>query len=165
MLEFGRHAAQRRQRCGLGKPQTFTFLGFIFICGKSRRGSFMVKRKTRRDRMRATLQEVKKGLLRRMHSPIPDQGRWLRSVVMGFNAYHAVPTNLRSISAFRYHVTDLWRRTLRRRSQKDRLTWGRMTQIAAASLPKPRVLHPWPADRFAVKHPRSQVRQLRHASH
>ena len=89
-----------------------------------------------------------------MHDTIPEQGRWLKSVVTGFNAYHAVPTNLRAIAAFRYHVMNLWRRTLRRRSQKDHLTWERMTKIAAAWLPKPRILHPWPDDRFAVNHPR-----------
>ncbi|MEN9543629.1 MAG: hypothetical protein RLZZ598_462, partial [Pseudomonadota bacterium] len=109
LLEFGRYAAGRRQRRGLGKPETFTFLGFTFICGKTRSGEFMLQRKTRADRMRAKLQEIKKDLRRRMHDSIPDQGRWLKAVVMGFNAYHAVPTNLRSIAAFRYHVTELWR--------------------------------------------------------
>jgi RNA-directed DNA polymerase len=104
--------------------------------------------------MRATLQEIKAQLRRRMHDPIPSQGRWLRSVVQGYFAYHAVPTNLRAIGAFRYHVTDLWRRTLRRRGQKDNMTWERMTKIAAAWLPPPRILHPWPDQRFDVKHPR-----------
>jgi hypothetical protein len=95
LLEFGRHAAARRQQCGLGKPETFTFLGFTFICGKSRRGGFLIHRKTRRDRMRAKLQEIKEELRRRMHSPIPEQGRWLRQVATGYFAYHAVPRNSR----------------------------------------------------------------------
>jgi len=154
LLEFGRHAAVRRQRRGLGKPETFTFLGFTFICGKSRRGAFLLHRKTRGDRMRARLREIKEQLRRRMHDAIPEQGRWLRAVVTGFFAYHAVPTNSRALGAFRYHVTALWLRTLRRRSQKDRLTWERMAKIAAYWLPAPRVLHPWPNQRFAVKHPR-----------
>jgi RNA-directed DNA polymerase len=154
LLEFGRHAAVRRQRRGHGKPETFTFLGFTFICGKSRRGAFLLHRKTRGDRMRARLREIKEQLRRRMHEAIPDQGRWLRAVVTGFFAYHAVPTNSRALGAFRYHVTDLWRRTLRRRSQKDRMTWDRIAKIAAYWLPAPRVLHPWPNQRFAVKHPR-----------
>ncbi|SCK28614.1 group II intron reverse transcriptase/maturase [Variovorax sp. HW608] len=154
LLEFGRHAAKRRQRRGLGRPETFTFLGFTFICGKSRRGAFLLKRKTRGDRMRAKLQEIKAQLRNRMHDAIPEQGRWLKAVVTGFFAYHAVPTNSRALSAFRYHVVNLWRRTLRRRSQKDGMTWERMTKIAAAWLPPPRVLHPWPSERFAVKHPR-----------
>jgi RNA-directed DNA polymerase len=154
LLEFGRQAAARRKRRGLGKPDTFTFLGFIFICGKSRRGAFQIQRKTRGDRMRARLQEIKAQLRERMHEAIPVQGRWLRAVVTGYFAYHAVPTNARALGAFRHHVTDLWRRTLRRRSQKDGLTWARMTKIAAAWLPPPRILHPWPEQRFAVKHPR-----------
>jgi RNA-directed DNA polymerase len=154
LLEFGRFAAQNRKRRGLGKPETFTFLGFIFICGKSQRGAFQLQRKSRGDRMRATLKEIKAQLRRRMHDPIPSQGRWLRSVVQGYFAYHAVPTNSRAIGAFRYHVTDLWRRTLRRRGQKDNMTWERITKIAATWLPPARILHPWPDQRFDVKYPR-----------
>ncbi len=154
LLEFGRKAAATRMQRGLGKPETFTFLGFIFICGKSRRGAFQLQRKTRRDRLRAKLREIKVQLRERMHEPIPEQGRWLKQVVTGFFAYHAVPTNARALSAFRHYVTDLWRRTLRRRSQKDEMTWARITKIAAAWLPQPRILHPWPDQRFAVTHPR-----------
>jgi group II intron reverse transcriptase/maturase len=154
LLEFGRHAAANRMQTGLGKPETFTFLGFIFICGKSRRGAFQLQRKTRGDRMRAKFREIKEQLRKRMHEPIPEQGRWLKQVVSGFFAYHAVPTNARALNAFRYHVTDLWRRTLKRRSQKDGMTWERITRIADTWLPRPRILHPWPSQRFAVKHPR-----------
>jgi RNA-directed DNA polymerase len=139
---------------GLGKPETFMFLGFLFICGKSRQGAFQLKRKTRRDRMRAKLLDIKGELRRRMHHPIPEQGEWLRQVVLGHLAYFAVPTNSRALRAFRYAVTDLWRRTLRRRSQKDGFTWDRMEKLANDWLPKPRVLHPWPSVRFAVAHPR-----------
>ena len=154
LLEFGRHAAGRRQRRGLGKPETFTFLGFIFICGKSRRGAFLLHRKTRVDRMRARLQEIKRTLRKRLHATIPEQGKWLRSVVTGYCAYHAVPTNIRALGRFRYHVMRLWLRTLRRRSQKDKMTWVRLSKIAGDWLPTPRILHPWPSERFAVKHPR-----------
>jgi RNA-directed DNA polymerase len=154
LIEFGRFAADQRARCGLGKPETFTFLGFTFICGRSRRGRFLLKRKSRGDRMRATLQEIKKELRRRMHEPIPEQGKWLRQVVTGFLAYHAVPTNSRALNAFHHHVTELWRRSLRRRSQKDRMTWDRIGKLADDFLPKARILHPWPHARFTVKHPR-----------
>ncbi len=154
LLEFGRHAAATRQQRGLGKPETFTFLGLIHICGKSRRGAFQLQRKTRGDRMRAKLREIKEQLRERMHEPIPEQGRWLKQVVTGFFAYHAVPTNAKALSAFRHYVTDHWRRTLRRRSQKDHLTWVRITKIADAWLPQPLILHPWPDQRFAVTHPR-----------
>ena len=154
LIEFGRHAAARRARSGFGRPETFTFLGFTYICGRSRRGHFQLQRKTRRDRQRAKLQEIKEELRRRMHQPIPLQGSWLKQVVTGHFAYYAVPTNARALCAFRHYVTDLWRRTLRRRSQKNGFTWARMTQLAAGWLPEPRILHPWPDQRFAVKHPR-----------
>jgi RNA-directed DNA polymerase len=154
LIEFGRRAAAERKQRGLGKPETFNFLGFTLICGKSRRGNFLIKRKTRRDRMTAKLKEVKEELRQRMHQPIPEQGTWLRQVVTGFFAYHAVPTNFRALGAFRLHITRLWRRVLRRRSQKDGATWKRIEKLADAFLPKPRILHPWPSDRFAVKHPR-----------
>jgi RNA-directed DNA polymerase len=154
LLEFGRYAAVTRKRRGLGKPETFTFLGFIFLCGKSRRGAFQLQRKTRGDRMRTKLREIKEQLRKRMNDPIPEQGKWLRQVVRGYFAYHAVPTNSRALRAFRYHVVDLWRRALRRRSQKDHMTWERIERIANTWLPKPRILHPWPEQRFAVNHPR-----------
>ena len=154
LIEFGRLAAANRKRRGLGKPETFTFLGFTFICGKSRQGRFQLQRKTRGDRMRAKLRDIKVELRRRMHWPIPEQGKWLRPIVAGHFAYFAVPTNSRALSAVRYHVTDLWRRTLRRRSQKDGLTWQRIERIADQWLPPSRVLHPWPSVRFSVTHPR-----------
>jgi RNA-directed DNA polymerase len=146
--------AESRERRGLGKPETFNFLGFTFICGKSRRGKFQIKRKSRRDRMRAKLQAIKQELRRRIHQPIPVQGKWLRQVVTGYFNYHAVPTNSLALDAFRFFVTEIWQRTLRRRSQKDGMTWERITRLANDWLPKPRILHPWPQARFAVKHPR-----------
>src|SRR5881628_1560856 len=81
LIEFGRFAAENRKRRGVGKPETFNFLGFTFICGKSRRGKFLIKRKTRRDRMRTKLEAIKKVLRRWMHQPIPQQGKWLGRVV------------------------------------------------------------------------------------
>jgi RNA-directed DNA polymerase len=74
LIAFGCFAAARRARCGLGKPETFDFLGFTMICGRSRSGRFLVQRKTRRDRMQAKLKEIKEGLRRRRHQPIPEQG-------------------------------------------------------------------------------------------
>jgi len=154
VIEFGRRAAANRRKSGLGKPETFMFLGLTFICGKSRSGRFQLQRKTRGDRMRTKLRTIKEELRRRLHWPIPEQGKWLKQIVNGHFAYFAVPTNARALAAFRHHVEELWRRTLRRRSQKDGFTWGRTTQVADHWLPKPRILHPWPDARFAVKHPR-----------
>jgi RNA-directed DNA polymerase len=154
LIQFGRRAAEERERAGLGKPETFDFLGFTHICGRSRRGRFLLFRRTRRDRKRAKVREVKEELRRRMHDPLPSQGQWLRQVVTGFFAYHAVPTNFDALAAFRYHIMVLWMRTLTRRSQKDRTGWDRINRLADQWLPKPRILHPWPNQRFAVKHPR-----------
>jgi group II intron reverse transcriptase/maturase len=154
LIEFGRFAAERRTQRGVGKPETFNFLGFTFICERNSRGQFLVKRITRRDRMRATLREIKDELRRRMHQPIPEQGAWIEQVVRGFFAYHAVPTNGAALKAFYYYVERIWLRTLRRRSQKDRFSWQRMHRLAADWIPKPRILHPYPDKRFAVTHPR-----------
>src|ERR1700746_905209 len=101
-----------------------------------------------------TSRKKKKEWRGRRPQPIPAQGQWLGRVVCGYFNYHAVPTNGRALEVFRHHVTDSWRRTLRRRSQKDRITWARMTQLMDGWLPKPIILHPWPSDRFAVTHPR-----------
>jgi RNA-directed DNA polymerase len=154
LIEFGRFAAENRKRRGLGKPETFNFLGFTFICGKSRRGKFLIKRKTRRDRMRAKLQAVKEELRRRMHQPIPVVGKWLGRVVKGYFNYHAVPTNNRALQAFRNEITRRWRWALHRRSEKADILWAQMLKLADEWLPQPRILHPWPNQRFAVTHPR-----------
>jgi RNA-directed DNA polymerase len=154
LIEFGRFAATNRQRHGLGKPETFNFLGFTFICGKSRRGKFLIHRKTRRDRMRAKLKAVKEALRQRMHQPIPEQGAWLEQVISGYFNYYAVPTNYRALRTFRDEITRRWRRVLKRRSQRGVLTWDRMKKLADEWLPTPHIRHPWPNVRFAVTHPR-----------
>ena len=154
LVEFGRFAAVNRKRRGLGKPETFGFLGFTLVCSKSRRGRFLLKRRSRRDRMKAKLKEVSNELRYRMHQSIPEQGNWLKQVVTGYFAYHAVPTNSAALVTFRDEITARWRWVLHRRSQKSALTWTRMTKLADDWLPKPLILHPWPNQRFAVKHPR-----------
>jgi len=124
LIEFGRHAARRRKARRLGRPETFDFLGFTHICGKTRDGRFGLRRVTISKRMRAKLHEIKKELMRRRHLPVPDQGRWLGSVVRGHCAYYAVPGNSKAIRAFRTQATRHWHRALRRRSQRTRLNWG-----------------------------------------
>jgi len=154
LIRFGRYAALNRRERGLGKPETFTFLGFTLICGTKRTGGFQLLRKTRRDRLQATLQRVKEELLRRRHEPIADQGRWLAQVIRRFYAYHAVPTNHRALVLFRARLTRLWKGALMRRSQRATVTWERMLSLRDRYLPIPRILHPWPERRFDVKHPR-----------
>jgi RNA-directed DNA polymerase len=154
LIEFGRFAAERRERRGLGKPETFNFLGFTFICGKTRAGKFQIKRKTRRDRLRAKLKMINEQMWWRMHQPIPVQGTWLWTVVQGYFNYHAVPTNFRALALFRTEIARRWRRVLRRRSDMAKLNWLRMKRLIGDWLPQPRILHPWPDKRFAVTHPR-----------
>ena len=154
LIEFGRFAAANREKGGDGKPESFDFLGFTHICARNRNGRFFVKRKSRRDRMRAKLREVKTELMRRRHEPTDEVGRWLQQVTTGWFNYHAVPYNLAALEAFRVHILEGWRRALRRRSQRDRTTWARITTLARRWLPQPRILHPWPFKRFAVIHPR-----------
>ena len=76
---------RRRPRAGRGqgKPETFDFLGFTFICGKARAADSCLMGSHARDRMRAKLKEIKEELRRRMHRPIPKQGKWLRQIVAG----------------------------------------------------------------------------------
>jgi group II intron reverse transcriptase/maturase len=152
LIEFGRFAARDRKERGLGKPETFNFLGFTFICGKSRTGKFQLKRKTRRDRMRAKLRMVKEEMRRRMHQPIPVQGNWLHKVVKGYFNYHAVPTNFRALVAFRAAIAKRWLRTLIRRSDTANLNWTRMNKLIDDWLPQPRILHPWPSQCLAPLH-------------
>ena len=142
LIEFGRNAASDRAVRGEGKPETFDFLGVTHICAQSRRGGFMLARHTRRDRKRMKLLEITAALRRRWHQDVAEQGQWLAGVMRGYFAYHAIPTNNRALQAFRHHVITLWRRALRRRSQRDRTTWADMDRLAARFLPKPRITHP-----------------------
>jgi group II intron reverse transcriptase/maturase len=151
LIEFGRFAAERRARRGKGKPETFDFLGFTHFCGKQRDGRFALGRKTIRRRLRAKLLSLKNQLHRAMHAPIPRVGKWLASVLRGHYNYFGVPGNFEALSTFRHALLKLWRRTLRRRSQRSRITWERMEQLAARWLPTPRIVHPYPDQRLHVR--------------
>jgi hypothetical protein len=151
LIEFGRYAAANRERRGQSKPETFDFLGFTHACDRRKDGSFIVLRQTMRSRMTRKLKEVKAELRIRRHHPISEQGKWLRSVVGGYFRYHAVPRNGPALCAFRHRVAHLWRRALRRRSQKDRTRWRHMGKLLRTYLPTPRILHPYPNVRFAVR--------------
>ncbi|MGC2402762.1 MAG: group II intron reverse transcriptase/maturase [Acidobacteriaceae bacterium] len=150
LLEFGRYAADNRQRRGQGKPETFDFLGFTHICATTRGGRFTVLRQTIRKRLQAKLGEVKTELQRRLHDPVEEVGKWLRAVVRGHVQYYGVPMNSPALASFRSQVAWLWHRTLWRRSQKRRLTWERMRRLAARWLPPPRICHPYPLRRLGV---------------
>jgi RNA-directed DNA polymerase len=151
LIEFGRFAAENRARRGDRKPETFEFLGFTHMCAKTRNGRFKLKRVTSKKKMRAKLRSVKTEMRRRWHLSIPEQGRWLASVLAGHCRYYAVPDNIRALQAFREVVIRLWLKALRRRSQRSRMTWERMRRIADRWLPLARIQHPWPTTRFDAR--------------
>jgi group II intron reverse transcriptase/maturase len=151
LIEFGPFAADNRRRRGEGKPETFDYLGFTHICAKKRsNGRFTVLRQTIRKRLQAKLNEVNAELQRRMHDPIPEQGRWLSSVVGGHIRYYGVPMNTPALGCFRFQVGWLWRRALSHRSQNGHVLWTRMLRLIKRWLPPARVCHPYPLRRLGV---------------
>jgi group II intron reverse transcriptase/maturase len=153
LIEFGRFAALCRKKHGEGKPETFNFLGFTHICGQARKnGKFLVLRKSIRKRLLAKLKQVKEEPWMRMHQPLAEVGKWLRSVIQGYFNYHAVPGNSASLKRFRHEVSKRWLRVLQRRSQTSRISWKHMTGFAAQWLPRPKILHPYPYLRFDAKY-------------
>ena len=150
LIEFGRFAATNRAMRGDSKPETFDFLGFTHICDKTRNGRFLVLRQTKRKKMRAKLKELKLELRRRMHDPVCEVGAWLRSVLLGHYRYYGVPHNSAAMSSFRHQVLGLWHRTLKRRSQKHRCCWDKMSVLAQKWLPNPKIMHPYPDKRLRV---------------
>ena len=151
LIEFGRFARSNRRQRGQGKPETFDFLGFTHISGKTRQGRFMVQRRTSRKKVRAKLKEVKRELRNRLHNSVPEVGRYLRSVVTGHYRYYGVPGNSQSLRTFRHWISRHWFHTLRRRSQKDRTSSQRMKRLTEAWLPYPRIFHPFPSQRLCVR--------------
>ncbi|MGB6449828.1 MAG: group II intron reverse transcriptase/maturase [Steroidobacteraceae bacterium] len=155
LIEFGRHAAEDRASRGDGRPEAFDFLGLTHICGTKKDGkTFQLWRRSQRKRFRVKLKDVKVALRRRSHLPLAEQGAWLATVVRGYFAYHAVPTNFKALCDFRRYAVWHWYRALRRRSQRWRRTWQWMRVLANRYLPSVRILHPWPEQRFHVQHSR-----------
>ena len=150
LIEFGRFAATNRRRRGEGKPETFNFLGMTHICGKTRKGRYQVIRQTMVQRMRGKLKELKVELRRRMHVPIPEVGRWLKSVLRGHYQYYGVPGNKYALNQIRHQVGRLWYCVLLRRSQRKWLNWERMKRLIERWLPYPRTVHPYPDRRLRV---------------
>jgi len=150
LIEFGRFASERRSRRGENRPETFNFLGFTHACSQDERGRYRVLRQTMAKRMHGKLRQLRQELWQRMHKPVREVAQWLRSVVTGHYRYYGVPGNLTALKTFRYHLVDLWRRVLKRRSQKHRITWERMVGLARQWLPYARIHHPEPWERLRV---------------
>ena len=156
LIEFGRFAETNRTKRGEGKPETFDFLGFTHICSRTQKENrFTIRRKTIAKRLRAKLKTVREKLMQRRHEPVPDLGKWLRSVVQGHLNYFAVPGNKKAIDTFRTEINRAWLAALRRRSQKSRnLKWDRMKRLIKMWIPAARIQHPYPNQRLCVNYPR-----------
>jgi RNA-directed DNA polymerase len=155
LIEFGRFAAERRSERGLGPPETFDFLGFTHICGKTRKGDFTIRRISASKKLRNKLRELKESLRRKMHMELAQVGSWLSSVYRGWLNYHAIPGNYDRLCQFRTAIQNMWLRVLRRRTQRGRrMTWQKFSRLFRRWLPTPRILHPYPEVRFARLYPR-----------
>ena len=152
LIEFGRYAAARRKARGLGRPETFDFLGFTHRCGVTRRhGWFTIHRETVAGRLRATLAAIKAKLIHRRHWELGAVGGWLARVMLGWLGYHAVPGNMPRLQQFRDEIAKLWLAVLRQRSQCHRWPWSRMQTLVRRFLPTPRIIHPYPDQRFRAR--------------
>ena len=151
-IEFARFAAAARRKRGEGKPETFDFLGFTHYCDRGRtNGSFVIGRQTKRSGMLARLHRIEDDLRAPMNQSIDENGRWPGAVLRGHYAYFAVPRNSRALQRFFDEVTRLWFRRLRRRGQRRRISWEKMKPCIERYLPRPRIVHPWPSQRFDVR--------------
>jgi RNA-directed DNA polymerase len=152
LIEFGRFATANRKARGQGKPETFDFLGFTHICGQTpKKQRFTIIRKTMAKRMRAKIREMRIETLRRRHEPVPEIGKWLRSVVQGHLNYYGVPGNRHSTDAFRTEIIRAWLHAMRRRSHKARnLTWARFQRLVKTWIPTAKTTHPYPFERLRV---------------
>jgi RNA-directed DNA polymerase len=146
LLMFGRYAAERRAERGMGRPETFDFLGFTHYCGKSRNGRFIVIRKTQRKRIIRKLKELRLDMRKRMHIPVADQWQWLSAVLRGHYAYYGLTGNYRAIKRFLQEVEAIWQRALARRSQKARMFMPRFLKLLRRlPLPQPAIVNPYRA--------------------
>jgi len=164
VLEFGRYARKDREQKGLGKPETFEFLGFVHIAAKDRQGKYQLRRHTSGKKMRAKLARIKAECRNRRHERVVDQHAWLRRVVVGHDNYYAVPTNSDALKRFHYSVERIWYRSLQRRSQRGSWRVGQIRRFAERfPLPTPTIRHPWPTERFAARIAQggSPVREIR----
>lgn len=156
LIEFGRFAASNRNDRGEGKPEPFDFLGFTHTCGQTRNGKFKIRRVTIAKRMTRKLAEIKEELRKRMHDPVNKTGAWLKAVMAGATRYFGIPGNMKSLRAYYAAIGRMWRKSIRRRSQKaaQRWSWERFYRLQFRWLPRPRVCHPYPSERFDAKYPR-----------
>ena len=140
---------------GVGKPETFDFLGFTHYCRTTLRGRFRLGRKPVAKRVNRTLARIDEVLRKRWHHDIWEvsEGGSGGSAMAGSTT---LPSRGRGrfIRAFHRRLQRLWMRALRRRSQRARFKWKRLERMTQILWPRVAIRHPWPDQRFAVNHPR-----------
>ncbi len=154
IVEFGRFAESNRKARGERRPETFEFLGFVHFCTRTREGGFRLGRKPANSRMARTLKRIREILRKRMHWDIWDVGKWLGKVLEGWLNYFAVPGTSRWLEKFKYRLSRLWMKTIRRRSQRASFSWRKLDRMVEPLWPRTNIRHPWPEERFAVNYPR-----------
>jgi len=151
LIEFGRFAIRNYKEKNKGKPDTFDFLGFTHICStKWSDGKFKLLRKTIAKKMRLKLLEIKQALRKRINIDVYSQGKWLNKILIGHYNYYAVPDNSVALDRFKTAISRLWLKLLKRRSQKSTMNWKKLTKLIRYFLPSPKILHPYPNQRFGV---------------
>ena len=123
---------------------TFDLLGFTHFWGMSRKGKWIVIRKTARDRFGRAIRRVTEWCRRNRHSPVRKQWERLKQMLRGHFGYFGIIGNSNALTRFRFGVTRAWRKWLDRRSQRARVTWARMNELLRRyPLPLPHIARPY----------------------
>ena len=143
LIEFGRYAEQKRKARGLGKPETFDFLGFTFYYGKSRKGYPWPKVKTSRKKFEKKLKEFKEWLYDNKNQPAKDIVKQLNVKLVGYYRYYGVSFNVYKLSAFLHRVQQFLFKAMNRRGCRRTYTWnGFVDMLKCYPLAKPKVYYP-----------------------
>lgn len=140
LIEFGRFAMERRNKRGLGKPETFDFLGFTHYCGKSKNGKFRVKRKTCKKKFKQKVQEYKMWIKQNKNGQLKNIITTTKKKLIGHYNYYGITDNIDSIRKYSYCINNILFKWLNRRSQRKSYTSEQFKQMLKIfELPKPTI--------------------------
>jgi hypothetical protein len=123
ILEFGRFARQNRAKRGLGKPETFDFLGFTFYCSKNgKKEFFRCKVKTSKKKLRSKIKKMKELIKNNRIMPVGELIKKINQKLRGHYQYYGVTDNTRSVKSYQNMVKWLMFKWLNRRSQRRSYT-------------------------------------------
>ena len=140
LIRFGRFATLNRQERNLGKPETFTFLGFTHYCSLDVNGRFRVKRKTSRKKFSKKCRELNRLISEMRSRPVKDIIKKLNQILVGYDHYYGITDNSRSLANFHYRVQQMLFYWLNKRSQRKSYTWETFNDMLKVyPLVKPRI--------------------------